>query len=114
MTPQNVLGRRRIRSLASALLLMSAPLGSAFAQTPPDSAIVRARTAFDFLIGTWHAVSRTDASGSTAASGETYTFTKGLNGVMIAGNWRFNRGTVYRSDDGAEVNYSRYDQKHQA
>ena len=109
MTPQNVLGRRRIRSLASALLLMSAPLGSAFAQTPPDSAIVRARTAFDFLIGTWHAVSRTDASGSTAASGETYAFTKGLNGVMIAGNWRFNRGTVERPDVVDAVYYSGYD-----
>ena len=99
----------RLRALVSTIMLVTAPLGSLLAQTPPDSAILRARTAFDFLVGTWRVVSRTDASGSTAASGETYAFTKSLNGVMIVGNWRFNRGTIERPDVVDAVYYSGYD-----
>ena len=97
------------RGIATLLAFGSAPVGFLSAQVVSDSGIARARAAFDFLVGSWSVVSRTDASGTVAASGEAYTFTKGLNGVLIMGNWRFNRGTAAQPDVVDAAYYSGYD-----
>lgn len=87
------------------------PLG---AQVRTDTSTARDRAAFDFLVGTWTVVSRTDAKGDAPLADETYTFSKGLNGVMIAGNWRFNRGTPTAPDYADAVYYSGYDTRTRA
>jgi hypothetical protein len=86
-----------------------AALGTAQAQTAPDTSVVRARAAFDFLIGTWTVISRTDSPNMTLPSGETYAFQKTLDGVVITSNWRFNRGTATKPDFADAVYYSGYD-----
>jgi hypothetical protein len=105
---------RASRRIATALIAVAFPLGTLPAQLAADSGTARARAAFDFLIGSWSVVSRTDASGTTVASGETYTFTKGLNGVLIVGSWRFNRGSVAQPDVVDAAYYSGYDTRSRA
>jgi hypothetical protein len=97
------------RSALACLVGAVLPLGILRAQAPPDTAAARAGAAFDFLVGRWRVVSRTDATGQMAGADETYTFAKALHGVLITGNWRFNRGTLAQRDFVDAVYYSAYD-----
>jgi hypothetical protein len=96
-------------SLCLALAGELTALGAANAQTTPDTSVARARSAFDFLIGNWTVVSRTDSPDLRAPSGETYSFQKTLNGAVITSIWRFNRGTAAQPDFADAVYYSGYD-----
>jgi len=107
---------RASRAGTTALLGLAAlvPLGRLAGQGPADTSTVRARAAFDFLVGSWRVIARTDASPATSAFDETYTFTKSLNGVMITGDWRFNRGTLERPDRVTAAYFSGYDMRSRA
>ena len=100
----------------TALLGLAAlsPLCRLGGQAPADTSTARARAAFDFLIGSWRVVARTDASPTPTTFDETYTFTKSLNGVMITGDWRFNRGTLDRPDRVTAAYFSGYDTRSRA
>jgi hypothetical protein len=91
------------------LILLALPLAAANAQAPADTAIVQARKAFDFLIGSWRVATYEDSLGVRASTGETYSFEKTLNGIMIAGQWHFNRGSPEKPDFTDAVYYSAYD-----
>jgi hypothetical protein len=107
---------RASRAGMTALLGLTAllPLGRLAGQTPADTSTARVRAAFDFLVGSWLVVARTDASPTTSAFDETYTFTKSLNGMMITGDWRFDRGTLERPDRVTAAYHSGYDTRSRA
>lgn len=72
------------------------------------------RRAFDFLVGSWRVESRTDSSGTTPSQGETYTFEKALDGVVLSGRWHFNRGTLAQPDFADAAYYSGFDTRARA
>lgn len=95
-------------TLIGALLLT--PSATHAVQAPPDTSVASARKAFDFLIGTWTVQSMTDSAGKTTpGEGEVYRFEKQLGGVLLVGNWHFNRGTATRPDFVDAVYYSGFD-----
>jgi hypothetical protein len=98
-----------IRFLAASIILLVAPTPDVRAQAAADTSTAQARTAFDFLIGSWRVATYEDSTGVRASTGETYTFEKALNGVMIASRWHFNRGTPEKPDFTDAVYYSGYD-----
>ena len=95
--------------LSRLLLILLATPGGVRAQAPADTSSIQARQAFDFLIGSWQVATYEDSMGIRASSGETYTFDKTLNGVVISGQWRFNRGSPEKPDFTDAVYYSAYD-----
>ncbi len=79
-------------------------------QAPADTSATSARKAFDFLIGTWTVESMTDSAGKTTpGQGETYRFEKQLGGVLVVGDWHFNRGTAAQPDFVDARYYSGFD-----
>lgn len=101
-----------MRCVPRLLMLVLAPTlipGAALAQAPPDSAIVSARRAFDFLVGRWEVASIQDTAGTIPSRGEIYEFEKSLGGAMITSRWHFNRGTRERADFVDAVYYQAFD-----
>ena len=98
-----------IRFLAGYLTLLLAPVQAVHAQAAADTSTVLARKAFDFLVGSWRVATYQDSTGVRASVGETYTFEKGLDGVLISSRWHFNRGSPEKPDFADAVYYSAYD-----
>ena len=95
-------------TLAAALL--GFPCVAYGLQESPDTSAATSRKAFDFLIGTWNVESMTDSGGKTMQGrGEVYRFEKQLSGVLLVGNWHFNRGTAAKPDFVDAVYYSGFD-----
>jgi hypothetical protein len=99
----------KMRTLAAALILLVVPGFNLRAQAAADTSTAQARKAFDFLIGSWRVATYEDSTGVRASTGETYTFEKALNGVMISSRWHFNRGSPEKPDFTDAVYYSGYD-----
>lgn len=93
------------RCIVLGILLLTAMKTAAAAQVP-DSAT--SRHAFDFLLGSWQVTSRITADSVEKSAGETYRFERALGGVVIEGDWRFNRGTRDKPDWADAVYYSAY------
>ncbi|MGH7581559.1 MAG: hypothetical protein ACREM9_15390 [Gemmatimonadales bacterium] len=89
--------------------LLATPLKPALAVQAPDTSVAHARQAFDFLIGSWRVASRISGDSVIESSGETYRFKKALDGVVIDGFWRFNRGSPDQPDWTDAVYYSAFD-----
>jgi hypothetical protein len=99
-----------IRHSLALVLLFTFP-AEVRAQAPTDTSVATARRVFDFLIGSWRVTSYQDTAGVRASEGETYTFEKNLNGVLISGRWHFNRGSPEKPDFTDAVYYSGYDNR---
>lgn len=99
-----------IASIALGALLLLGPGTARALQASPDTSAASARKAFDFLIGTWTVASMTDSAGTTTpGQGETYRFEKQLGGVLLVGDWHFNRGTAAKPDIVDARYYSAFD-----
>lgn len=91
-------------------MLLVAPCAAHGLQVPADTSAAAARRSFDFLIGTWQVESTTDSGGKvTPSTGETYRFESALEGALLVGHWRFNRGTAEKPDFVDAVYYSGFD-----
>jgi hypothetical protein len=95
-----------MRSLSIGILLLCAATPAPAAQAADTAA---ARRAFDFLLGSWRVTSRISGDSVTESSGETYTFKRALDGIVIDGFWRFNRRTPEKPDWTDAVYYSAFD-----
>ena len=90
-------------------VLLAAPLRPVLGAQVPDTSVAHARQAFDFLIGSWRVTSRISGDSVIESAGETYTFKKALDGVVIESFWRFNRGSPEKPDWTDAVYYSGFD-----
>jgi hypothetical protein len=95
-----------LRYLVVGALLLT-PMHPLSAAQAADSAT--ARRAFDFLLGSWRVTSVISGDSVTPSSGERYAFKRTLDGIVIEGFWRFNRGTPAAPDWTDAVYYSAFD-----
>jgi hypothetical protein len=85
------------------------PARSAAQVVQADTAMERARHAFDFLVGQWQVAFVESDTTRRPSVGETYMFDRVLTPGTLGGRWHFNRGTPDKPDFVDALYYSAYD-----